>query len=496
MEIVLSGVMTALFTFVFSIAFTHDAFAQSRAIKFLPLYVGVYHDEIIDKASNISLSGTFRKNDLAQVQFNQASKVLRFYPRKAGLGTVVVKDKNSGQLLYEFRIDVRQTSLVKIAREIRGLTADITGIAIKVINDKVVIDGQILLPRDMKRIHTVVKQYGNMASSIVTLSPIAQKKISQLIERDINNPEVRVRAVNDKFILEGVVDSVDQKKQAEIIAKAYVPDVVVDEAVADKKVLERRSDVVINLLTIRDSPPLPPKKIIQLVVHYVELSKDYNKGFRFQWTPDVGDGSSITFNSGSNAPNSVIATITGTISNLLPKLNWAKSHGLARVLQSSSIIVEDSEKGTLTSTTRVPYQSVSKEGQPITEFENTGITASITPQLLSARSDSVKLKMSFEVSALIGITQTGPLTSHRTIQSVVVIRSGQSAAVGGLISNSQSRDFNRLPPNASTNPIFSLYASKTFIKNQSQFVVFVTPMIKASASTGTNKIKRKFRLRD
>ena len=88
----------------------------------------------------------------------------------------MVKDKNSGQLLYEFRIDVRQTSLVKIAREIRGLTADITGIAIKVINDKVVIDGQILLPRDMKRIHTVVKQYGNMASSIVTLSPIAKKK--------------------------------------------------------------------------------------------------------------------------------------------------------------------------------------------------------------------------------------------------------------------------------------------------------------------------------
>ena len=41
MEIVLSGVMTALFTFVFSIAFTHDAFAQSRAIKFYPLCWGL-----------------------------------------------------------------------------------------------------------------------------------------------------------------------------------------------------------------------------------------------------------------------------------------------------------------------------------------------------------------------------------------------------------------------------------------------------------------------
>jgi pilus assembly protein CpaC len=153
----------------------------------------------------------------------------------------------------------------------------------------------------------------------VTLSPLAQNKIAQFIERKINNPEIHVTATNQKFILEGVANDPNEKARAEILAKMYVPDVVVDEAVADKKVLERKADVVINLITVRKAPESPPPKIIQMVVHYVELQKEYTKGFRFQWTPTIGEESQIQFSSGGRAPGGVLATITGTISNLFAK---------------------------------------------------------------------------------------------------------------------------------------------------------------------------------
>ena len=289
--------------------------------------------------------------------------------------------------------------------------------------------------------------------------------------------------------------SIPDNALAEILAKAYVPDVVIDEAVADKKVLERQSDVVINLINVRENAPPPPKKIVQLVVHYVELNKNYNKGFRFQWTPDFGEDSSITFNSGDRAPSSIVTSISGTISRLLPKLNWAKAHGLARVLQSSSIIVEDGSKGTVKSLTNVPYQTVSGDGQTTTSFAQTGIVSSITPQVMGSRSDSIKLNMQFSVEALVGMTGDGPTISKREVQSTVIVRSGQSAAVGGLISSEQYTDYNKLPQNASTNPIISFYTSKSFTKNQSQFVVFITPLIKASASSGADKIKEKFNIK-
>jgi pilus assembly protein CpaC len=329
---------------------------------------------------------------------------------------------------------------------------------------------------------------------LVVLSPIAQNKIAQFIEKKIGNPEIRVNAVNGKFILEGFANSQEEKDKAEIIAKMYVPDVVVDEAVADKKVLERKVDVVINLIQKRAPPEAEPPKILQMVVHYVELQKDYTKSFRFQWLPDIGDGSSLEFSTGGRSPGGLTATITGTVANLIPKLNWAKQHGFARVLQSSSVTVEDGKQGVINSITRLPYQVVNAQGQPSTNFEETGIRTNITPQIMGQRSDSVKLALNFAVKSLLSYSDQGPLTASREIQTVLHVRSGQSAAVGGLITNDSGTNYNKLPAGASKNPIISLYASKDFRRNQSQFVVFVTPIIKSSASAGSDKIKKKFRL--
>jgi pilus assembly protein CpaC len=104
--------------------------------------------------------------------------------------------------------------------------------------------------------------------------------------------------------------------------------------------------------------------------------------------------------------------------------------------------------------------------------------------------------MNFSVKSLIGMTAAGPMTSSREINTQIVVRSGASAAVGGLISSDTATGYNKLPQGASTNPLISLYTSKDFRRNQSQFVVFVTPVIKSSASAGAENIKRKFRLRD
>lgn len=471
-----------------------EVFSQEEPeSEYINLSIGVYFDEKIEGApSKIALDGTFRK--LTKVQWNPNTRTMRFNPKKVGVGTLIVKSPATGKVVKRFTIDVRKTDLDKVAREIQGLLQTIEGISIKILNNKVVVDGQILLPSDMKRIHSVVKQYGNRATSLVTLSPIAQNKIAQFIERKINNPEIRVSAINGKFILEGFANSKEEKDRSEIIAKMYVPDVVVDEAVADKKVMERKADVVVNLINVRPPPPGEPSKIVQMVVHYVELQKDYTKSFRFQWLPDIGDGSSLEFSTGGRSPGGVVGTITGTISNLLPKLNWAKQHGFARVLQSSSVIVEDGKQGVMNSITRLPYLVTNAQGQPSTNFEEAGIRSSITPSIMGQRSDSVKLNMSFAVKSLISYSDQGPLTASREIQTIIHVRSGQSAAVGGLITSDNGANYNKLPPNASTNPLISLYASKDFRKNQSQFVVFVTPIIKASASAGSDKIKRKFRL--
>ncbi len=112
---------------------------------------------------------------------------------------------------------------------------------------------KFFLPKDLARIFNVVRQFGDQASSLVTLSPLAQKKIAEFIARDINNPEIEVRAVNEKIILQGWANSEEESKRAEIIVKTYLPDIVIDAAEDGGPIKKRRpvNDGVINLIQIQ-----------------------------------------------------------------------------------------------------------------------------------------------------------------------------------------------------------------------------------------------------
>ncbi len=121
-----------------------------------------------------------------------------------------------------------------------------------------------------------------------------------------------------------------------------------------------------------------------------------------------------------------------------------------------------------------PYPVIGKDGTQGTAFASVGIITGITPVLLGEKSGSVHMEMSFEVSSMIGSTAMGaPIVSKNQMSSTVTVRDRQSAAVGGLIRNSSSTGYNR-PGSDIKNPIITLYASKEFAKQQSQFVVFVT----------------------
>jgi pilus assembly protein CpaC len=466
----------------------------TRPRKFITLTLGIEFDEKLPPMpSVVSFKGDYKK--VTNASFAKEINTLRFVPQREGIATLTVHDKN-GKVIAEYRLDVKKSKLDAVVREMQALLGDIEGINIRIVNNKVVVDGQILLPRDMSRIYNVVTQFGDQASSLVTLSPLAQKKIAEFIARDINNPEIEVRAVNDKFILQGIAGSEDEKNRAEIIAKTYIPALVLDKAQQDGiiKTPKPANDGVINLITIKPAAAPPPGKMVQLVVHYVELKKDYSKGFRFQFTPALDDKSGSKFSLGGRSPGGVVSEITGTIYNLLPKLNWAKSHGQARVLESTSMIVLDGKKGKIDSSTDYPYQVVSDKGAS-TQFKKVGIVSDIVPTIMGERSDSINLGVEFKIDALVGDAGGVPLTSTNQISTEIVVRSGQSAAIGGLIRAGSGTTYND-PTKVPENPIISLYSSKDFRRNQSQFVVFVTPIIKSSASAGSEKIKKKFRLRD
>jgi len=457
----------------------------------IPLSVGLDSDFPLDpswKGKALKFEGTYTRR--TRLFYDKKKHALRLTPIRKGVGSLIVKEGRN--ILKKYTVSVRETDLTRVAHEVTSLLGEINGITVSIINNKVVVDGEIFVPRDMKRIYNVVKEYGDKATSLVTLSASAQNKVAQFIEREIGNPNITVKAANEKFILRGTVSSEEERENANIIAQLYAPGVVTDPAVQSGAVRDRNvKDVIINLIKVQP-PPSKKKaqnKLVQMVIHYVELGNSYSDQFRFQWAPGVA---AADYTIGEK----IGKVITGTISNLLPKLNWAKEFGFARILHSSNLIVEEGEQGKVSSNREIPYGVLSGAAGMQVQKANAGVDLSIRPTIVGARKDGVRLEVSFTVSSVVGTASAGPIISKKAINTLVYVRSGLSAAIGGIISHSNTRDFNREPGGniEGSDPIFNLLSSKNFKRERSQFVVFVTPFIKSSASADVEEIKRKFRI--
>ena len=437
------------------------------------------------------------------------TKEITLVAKKAGQTTITVQDL---QKINRLRLNVRVivSDRARVANELRALLKDVEGVEIKIIGKKVLIDGEILLPQHLNRIITVSQQYAEGEVGVVaSLSPLAQKIIAEKMEEDIHKKgfkEVSVRAINQRFLIEGGVEygsDVDPDKNAKIViksAESYVPPIFITEA-EQKGILKKPAEgsggppAVVNLLIRKPKPAAEAAKIIRITAHYVELNKNYAKNFRFNWTPGISDETKIDVKNGS-----LTSTISGTISSLIPKLDNAKTHGHARVLEASSLIVQDQQQGILKNATQIPITVLSAQGGGTvqgTEFKDVGLTMEIKPTVLPETSQ-VRLEVNFDLLTILDFNAQGvPSISHNNVTTVLILNAGESAALGGLVTSNIATNFNRLPAHIAErqNILFNLYRSKSFQNNKSQFVVFITPEILPSASEGAEKLKRKFRLK-
>ncbi|MFN3455832.1 MAG: pilus assembly protein [Pseudobdellovibrio sp.] len=483
---------------------------KRRIRRSLNLIAGVKHDEeFLIPEVPLSYQGN---TDLINMLRIKGTDIFRILPTKVGNGIITVHNKETGQILLELRVDIRDQGVEKVVREMKALLSDIEGIEYKIVNNKVVLDGFVLLPKDLKRVGQVVGQFKGGSpdvSSLVTLSPLAKKKIVEYIERDINNPEVQITAIGDYIRLEGFVNTPAEKTRILNIVTLYLPDMVSEKGQAnldnidyiDRKKQPAASDYIIDNITVRpeEEKQEPPPKMIQVVTHVVEYSERYLKSFNFTFSPTLstlGDAQSMQQ---GQAPGS-ISEMASVINNLLPKLNWARNHGYIRLLDTASILVQDTKPGSLNRTLGLSNGQAavaSQQGggggggnQQNAGTQTSTITLNVTPTIKQARSELVELAISASTETNSGGLSFAPRTS---VNTTVSVRSRQSAALAGIITKKSENQFGG-PTGAGA--IFTLNHGKSFIKNSSNYVLFVTPIVKSSASSGVEQVKKKFRMRE
>ncbi|MCB0416938.1 MAG: BON domain-containing protein [Bdellovibrionaceae bacterium] len=444
------------------------------------------------------------------------TRKLLLVPKGPGYTDMTVHDA-SGAPRITYYVRVTREDLGQIISQLEELLGDIEGIRIKPVGGTVVIDGDILLPKDIVRIIRVVdalkdrdaKKKNVPIKNVAQISRVTMNIIAERIEREIGSPDIQVRVLNNNILMEGTAQGNFEADRAIEIAKTYLPEVFVQKNKADEGEVKPKQaggqtgglPIIIDLLRIAPPPASAPGKDIKITMNYVELTNEYDKTFNFVWSPLVSDSSNFQYNSGLGE---LSANLVATVSSLFPKLNSAKSHGHAKILKTEQIIVKDRAEQPAAIESSVDFftRTVDATGNsaltPVQVQNVTKVKAATIPG-----SDSLELGLQITLNSLLGTNQGAPIIAKNSLQTQVIIKNGDSAALGGFAVDEALSGYNREPDrNVSGggqgqqqgSPLFNLNRGKNFRRNKQQYIIFVTPEVIRTASAGTEDITRKFRL--
>ena len=423
---------------------------------------------------------------------------IKVIPQKVGPATLVFEDEK-GKVLKKISYNVQKDDLSFKVLSLRKLLYDIEGITIESMDGKIVLDGELIVPRDFDRILAVKEAYPEILN-LVSLSKISKETIARKMQKEINDDpggvNVQVKIMNDTFFLMGKVDSSSDRERAQTIALTYLPEAQVSAALKDILVQGTKKVALQNMIQVEDAPAPSTPRMVRTTYHFVEIGKEFLKQSFFKWTPLVQEGAGIHFGQATTGgvASSSNGSFTGVVSNLLPKLQAGANGGFARELFSSVTIGEEGESQDMVRQDQVPYIAQIVNGVPVTAYQNVGVSIKTKPNIIG--DEKLRLNINFHFTALKGSgAGSTPAVTNTDFQNQIILKAGESAALGGLIANHTTKDIDKDPEGANGagggNPLFTLLRSKAFTNKKTQFVVFVTPKIIADAAEGTADIKGK-----
>lgn len=525
-----------IFSLIFTLGFSVDSYSKKtrvksrkRKIKYRDVnaVVGIrkeiYFDFDVSK-THVTDSNVFKH----ELQDKDPSKKIPkdrvvIYALKEGKTDLwVYDDKNVLRIVYA--VSTTQDNLKRIHGFLKRDLGSIEGLKMYIREDKIVLDGEILIPEDMARIHQVITAYPDVFHIQYKMSPMLYKITAEKMEKEIGIPTVQVKVINNKFVLEGEVKDNEtynfvRMKAALLLPKYYYyPSIDVPAGSSGKpgtlvagNVNIQQMPIIYKFLKVLE-PTEPVPRVIKISMYFVEIVKGFEKDFNFTFAPGIDTSSSNLTLSATNQStstedadgNTTTAeglgyTLTGTINNFIPKLKSILEHKRGRVIQSAAVSVENEQTATVKKETQYPYPVITNNTVS-TETFNVGLNVKVTPKILGDPSTAKDIALTTDVgvSQVTSISDNGsPVIAKNTVGTVVNLKSGETAAIGGVVQNISSKSYGDKPAGQedTSNVIVNLSRSKAFQKNKTQFVIFVTPEILESAAKGSEKAKKQFRVK-
>jgi len=167
---------------------------------------------------------------------------------------------------------------------------------------------------------------------------------------------------------------------------------------------------------------------------------------------------------------------------LATSLSLLASKNKSRTLSEPRIITLNAESAHIDSSKQIPYnvQTIGQGGTITnsTTFQTAGVTLDVTPTVNSQ--DQLMLIVHATVSSPLQNTlggSTQPIIQQRNAQTTMMVRDGQTIAVGGLISDTTSNSVAKIPILGDIPLLGIFFRHKIDSTQRNELIAFITPHI-------------------
>lgn len=247
----------------------------------------------------------------------------------------------------------------------------------------------------------------------------------------------------------------------------------------------------------------------------VEVSNTDAAQLGVQWANTKGGGTNFPASAAqsslfqSASSNNMLGSIGGSTyggitgfysGNWLSLATALRTDNRSNVLSTPSIVTLDNQEAEFTIGQEVPVvtgsqSSLSSEGSiyKTIERKSVGTKLKFTPQINEG--DSVLLELEQEVSSVDGTTSSsdnGPTFNMRSIKNAVLVKSGETVVLGGLISEDEQEVVSKVPILGDIPFLGALFRATATSKEKRNLMVFIHPVILRDPATYSSISKNKY----
>ena len=278
---------------------------------------------------------------------------------------------------------------------------------------------------------------------------------------------IKVRSVNGRVLLEGVVSSAPAAAKALAIARDFAGD------------------------SVTSSVSIAGNQQVNLEVRFIEVSRTAGKDLGISWNMTNKDGNG--FKSGNDPPNVPLGSgvpyqpfatiIANVLSNgIAPDLviNALEQRNVARRLAEPNLTALSGESASFHAGGEFPIRVCTGSilnRDCSTEYKEFGVRLGFTPTVLD--DGLINLSITPEVSEIDATLSTNEnfVLVTRKAKTSVELRDGQSFAIAGLLQSNNTRSKDQVPWLGDVPVLGTLFRSSSFQKRESDLVIIVTPRL-------------------